>query len=119
MQRKQSRCEAHVGTRGQYAMPHIGEPRSLGVDDAPAHAGEARIESHDAKSRHAPSAESPLLTFRNGGTRRNRNPGQNVSVMFPQHQQEFEFRVASRKRNSEFISDYQRFATKARKASAG
>src|SRR5438552_11483949 len=66
-----------------------------------------------------PSAESPLLSVRNGATGRNRNPDQNASVMFPQHQQEFEFRVASRKRNSEFISDYQRFATKARSAAIG
>src|SRR5438874_8481388 len=66
-----------------------------------------------------PSAESPLLSVRNGATARNRNPDQNVSVMFPQQKQEFGFRVASRKRNSEFISDYQRFATKARNAAAG
>src|SRR5205814_10648857 len=103
----------------QHAMRHIAEPRSFHVDDAPAHAGKARIQSHDAKSRHAPSAESPLLSLRNGATARNRNPDQNASVMFPQQKQEFGFRVASRKRNSEFISDYQRFATKARNAAAG
>jgi hypothetical protein len=66
-----------------------------------------------------PPSESPLFSFRDGATGRNRNQDQNVSVMLLQHPQEFGISHNPRTHNSEFNSDYQRIAAKARNGAAG
>ena len=52
MQRTQPYTEFGFGVARQHAVRHVDEPRAIHLDHAPAHPGEAGIETEDADGRH-------------------------------------------------------------------